>query len=120
MGTFDKTAILVVDDQEEILTLIKLKLEGAGFSEVYTASSGDEAYSILRSQQIGLLIVDQNLGDGSLTGLDLSELAPDTRTIVISGAELCDGDLAAVGASKFLLKPFDVDELVEVARANIA
>lgn len=61
--------ILIVDDQEEILEILQLYIEGS-FDDVETivASGGYEAISILESEKISSIICDFRMpeGDGSL------------------------------------------------------
>jgi DNA-binding response OmpR family regulator len=106
--------ILIVEDQDEVLDIIKLRLERDGY-EVFVASSGDEAFSILRSRPIDALIADVNLGDTSLTGLDLAtearRLNGAMRILLISGEGMTDTTIADAGADQLLLKPFDIADL---------
>jgi CheY-like chemotaxis protein len=49
--------ILVVDDEEQLLTLVKAILEGNGY-EVQTATNGPEALDILEKEEFDLVLLD--------------------------------------------------------------
>jgi two-component system chemotaxis response regulator CheY len=51
-------SILVADDQEFILSLVREMLRVLGAEKIYDAYDGDEAWDILGSQQIDLMLVD--------------------------------------------------------------
>jgi len=52
--------ILVVDDEPEIVKLVRAYLERAGFS-VVTAAEGQEALAVFRRERPNLVILDLNL-----------------------------------------------------------
>ena len=51
-------SILVADDQEFILSLVREMLRVLGAEKIYDAYDGDEAWDILGTQQIDLMLVD--------------------------------------------------------------
>jgi two-component system chemotaxis response regulator CheY len=51
-------SILVADDQEFILSLVREMLRVLGAEKIYDTYDGDEAWDILGSQQIDLMLVD--------------------------------------------------------------
>jgi DNA-binding response OmpR family regulator len=108
--------ILVADDSETILLLIRTRLELAGH-EVETACDGQEAIDAVRRSPPDLLLLDAMMPRKS--GIDaLRELRAggvETPALIVSahkeGADAeGDGDLAIDG---FVTKPIDFDVLFE-------
>ncbi len=109
--------ILVVEDDEDQLEIIRLILEKAGFA-VGTAANGTDALIKTRSISPDLIILDLMLP--GLNGFDICEtLRKDPATasvpiVILTG--LCSqfGRLAGFesGANEFLTKPFKMEELV--------
>ncbi|SCX87949.1 response regulator [Alkaliphilus peptidifermentans] len=114
--------VLVVDDEEHILELIKFNLEKNGF-EVYTSDDGEECISFLTKQKVDLVVLDLMLPgtDGlevckrirRLEGLEKIPIimltARGEETDRILGLEL--------GADDYITKPFSVRELVARIKA---
>lgn len=108
--------ILVADDSETILLLIRTRLEMAGH-QVETACDGQEAIDAVRRQPPDLLLLDAMMPRKS--GIDaLRELRAEgieTPALIVSahkeGADAKgDNDLAIAG---FVTKPIDFDRLFE-------
>lgn len=86
MGELSGLTILIVDDHE----LIRRGLHQALILEsprcIYEASSLREASAMIASQRFDLIIIDQNLGDG--TGLDLATTIslnqPSTHSVMLT------------------------------------
>lgn len=116
-----KVKILVVDDEENILRAIRRLLMDENL-EVLTATSGEEALSILKSDQdVGLIVSDQRMP--GLTGVDFLEKArkivPDTIRIVLTGYADVNAAIDAInrgGAYRYVAKPWKDDELVQIIR----
>ncbi len=113
--------ILVVDDEETMVDIIKYSLEKAGF-EVLTAFDGGEALNIARTGSPDLMILDLMLPviDGyevcrtvySELGIPIIMLtARDEEIDKILGLEL--------GADDYMTKPFSPRELVARVKARI-
>ncbi len=111
--------ILIVDDEPEILRLVRDYLASAGFS-VATAKTGDEALMRARMDPPDLVVLD--LGLPGLDGLDVTRslrrqgdvpiimlTARDDETDKLVGLEL--------GADDYVTKPFSPRELVARVRA---
>lgn len=107
--------ILVVDDEDQIRSLLARLLQAHGH-ECAVASSPAEARRLLSGARFELVLSDVNMPGES--GLDFAQevLAdyPDTAVVMVTGAE--DGRHAetalANGAYGYLLKPFRPNELV--------
>ena len=111
-----KARILCVDDDTDTRELIVLILSSEGF-EVICTDSSDEALRLARSQSFDLYIVDNWMP--VLSGDELTrrirEFDSDTPILFYSGAaQESDKESArASGAQGYLVKPSDMDELVD-------
>ena len=112
-----KPTVLSIDDEPDVLELIRFHLTRAG-CEVVTAVSGREALEVIRSRRPDLVLLDLMLPD--IDGFALCELlrrqaATATIPIVIVSAWSTDDSRVLgleLGALDFLTKPFSPKELV--------
>lgn len=108
--------ILVADDEEELLELIRLSLEGAGH-QVTTAKNGKQATEKARSAPYDIIILDVMMPvmDGYHAAADIVQ-DPKAPPILLLTSRDFDQDQAAIkgsGATAFLSKPFEVPELLK-------
>ena len=116
------TRILVVDDDHEIVRLVKAYLEKAGFS-VLTAYNGETALHTLRRESPDLMLLDLMLPDRD--GWDLTRLIRSDDTlanmpIIMLTARVEDSDKIIgleIGADDYVTKPFNPREVVARVRA---
>jgi signal transduction histidine kinase len=107
--------VLVVDDEETVMLTIKGILELDGY-EVSTASTGEHALDLLRSEQFDLVLTDLRLETG-VDGIDLMRAmhgrSADGVSIMLTGYASLESALSAMraGAFAYLCKPCDVLEL---------
>src|SRR3972149_4957245 len=111
--------ILVIDDEPEIVKLVRAYLEHAGFS-VVTANEGHQALAVFRHERPNLVILDLNLP--GLDGLDVCRaLRRDTDIpIIMLTARLEETDRLIgleLGADDYVVKPFSPREIVARVRA---
>ena len=111
--------ILVVDDEPQIVQLVRDHLEHAGFG-VVTAASGTDALRVAAIEKPDLVILD--LGLPGLDGLDVTRtLRRDTAVpIVMLTARGDEADKLVgleLGADDYVTKPFSPRELVARVRA---
>ena len=117
-----KPSILVVDDEEMALTLIKTLLSGAGY-RVVTAQSGFECLDLFRRQphgyQLVLLDLTMPFMDGEETFQRLREIRPDVPVVLCTGFIQQDRleRLMKAGLTGFLRKPLAPDEIVDHVRS---
>lgn len=110
-------AILVVDDEYNIRSMLKEILEMNGFL-VYTAANGQEALNIFKKHhsEIELIVLDMVMPimDGRQTFSEIKRLKPDQRFIIVSGyAEQRDlQEMLKKGAQAYLKKPFQIQEIL--------
>ncbi len=108
--------ILVVDDEKDMLVLLKRSLEPDLKVLVMTASSGEEALKIYSEQPFDLVLADIKMP--GMSGMDLLELIkkgnPDQTVVMMTAFGSIDTAVAAMkrGAYDFITKPFDHDALL--------
>jgi two-component system response regulator PilR (NtrC family) len=116
-----KALALLVDDEADILDLLKITLGRMGIQAV-TATNLGEAKAQLERQPLDLCLTDMNLPDGN--GIDLvrhiAERHPDLPVAMITAHGSMDSAVAAMkaGAFDFVSKPVDLKllrQLVESA-----
>lgn len=106
-----KANILAIDDEPDILDIIRMNLEKEGY-KVWTAATGEEGLKKAREKLPGLVILDLMLP--GLDGLDICKtLKNDTKTrhipILILSAKGDEADIVAgleLGADDYITKPF--------------
>ena len=114
--------ILVVDDDKEIVRLVRSYLENAGFS-VLSANDGETALHILRREHPDLLVLDLMLPDRDgwdLTRLIRSDHLLEGIPIIMLTARVEDSDKIVgleIGADDYITKPFNPREVVARVRA---
>lgn len=107
--------VLVVDDDENILKLIKMRLEVEGY-KVETASNAEAALEIARAETFDVALLDYKLADKNGIALmtDLFQLNPEMPVIILTAYGTIKGAVEAMkkGAFGYITKPFDYDELL--------
>ncbi|MHC5036789.1 MAG: sigma-54-dependent transcriptional regulator [Planctomycetota bacterium] len=116
-----KTKILVVDDAEDTVEVLRRNLTLAGY-QVFTAPGVGEAIRFLEVTPVELVVTDMKMPGAS--GLELvrhvMENLRDTEVMMITGYATVEGAVEAVktGADEYLAKPFTDEELLNaVSRA---
>jgi DNA-binding NtrC family response regulator len=116
--------LLVVDDEQAILNVLRDVAERVGFS-VVTCAGGGEALDHLREHHADIAAVDLRMPD--IGGLDvlraIREADPDCHVILMTGAATIESAVEAVklGAVDYLTKPLDFQrfrELLATVREN--
>ena len=107
-------SILVIDDNEDIRSLLGDFL-GAGGFEVTEAKDGESGMEMLRRQKFDLYLVDLVMpGKGGFDVLrEVKELSIDTPAIVITGNGSIESavDAMRLGAFDYIEKPFNLEAL---------
>jgi two-component system KDP operon response regulator KdpE len=106
--------ILVVDDEERIVNLLRVKLKALGY-EVLTASDGVGAVEQAQAQEPDLIVLDLLMPrmDGFEALKEIRSFSP--VPVIILSAKGSDADKIkglGLGADDYLQKPFNPDELV--------
>ncbi len=114
-----KFRALVVEDDPGILTLVRRVLEREEFS-VEGVKTGLEAIQLLRDVAYDLLILDLRLPESSgeevMTFLESAQPGSLRRVIVMTASPRALSCEFLERICKILTKPFDIDELVLMAR----
>lgn len=106
--------VLVIDDEQDILDLLKIALTREGLDCVTAANIG-QARQILEKQTIDICLTDLRLPDGN--GIEfikqLQQSHPDIPTAVFSGYGSMEIAIEALkaGAFDFISKPFDANTI---------
>jgi len=112
--------ILVVDDDDLVLSSCRRVLAGEGF-EVLLAGSVEQALKIIESARPVLLLIDIKMPvhDGLFLMKKVKERLPGMPIIVMSGysTEETIKSSADMGSATFIAKPFTPDELVKTVRS---
>ncbi|MBP1046237.1 response regulator transcription factor [Enterococcus sp. BWM-S5] len=111
--------ILAVDDEKEIIKLLKLYLERDELT-LYEAYNGKEALAVLEEKQIDLLIVDIMMPE--ISGFELIKRVRKNSNIPIMVISACVESSDRIfglelGADDYIVKPFDPLEVVARAKA---
>jgi two-component system cell cycle sensor histidine kinase/response regulator CckA len=115
--------ILAIDDEPEILNIIKECLEMEGF-QVLTALGAKQGVKLYeeRGREIGVVLLDYIMPDmtGDLVFECLRQKNPDARVILLTG---CEDSVARkmfeAGLRGFIQKPFYLDDLVNRVREEL-
>lgn len=119
-GRESRGTLLLVDDEENILSALKRLLRRDGYS-LLTACSGEAGLEILKSQPVDVILSDQRMP--GMSGVEFLRqartLRPETVRMVLSGYTELQSVTSAINEGaiyKFLTKPWDDEQL----RGNIA
>lgn len=106
--------ILVADDEEDILEIMRDRLEACGF-DVITAATGGEALRKIATHKLDGVFLDVKMPE--MSGIEVLEeiRKKDKRlpVIIITSSTSREAalDSIAKGANEIILKPFDWEEL---------
>lgn len=116
--------ILTVDDSASVRQLLRVVLQGAGY-EVLEAVDGVDGLSKLKGQELSLILTDVNMP--KMDGLEFTRQAralpqykftPIVLLTTESSAEKKQQGKAA-GATAWIIKPFDPEQLLGVVKKVI-
>ncbi|MHB8635533.1 MAG: response regulator [Fimbriimonadaceae bacterium] len=111
--------VLVIDDEPAIVETIEAKLRKEGFT-VFTAESAEEGMRLVRRVKPDLLVLDIMLPLRS--GLELCRAIrrESTTPIIFLSAKAAEADRVRgleIGGDDYIVKPFNLNELVARVRA---
>lgn len=115
--------ILILDDEESILSSLKRVIEARGYA-VVTKSKPEEALEYVRNNIVHVALVDILMpGMDGITVLNIiKEISGLTQVIMMSAYSTIDRIVSSLesGANDFLLKPFEnIDELMGVVELSV-
>jgi two-component system, NtrC family, response regulator GlrR len=108
--------ILVVDDDKNILKVIKLRLEAEDY-QVVTAMEAETAIKLAADSALDMALVDLKLGGAD--GIELMEalhrINPNLSIIILTAHGTIDSAVVAMkkGAFSYITKPFDYRDLLQ-------
>jgi two-component system response regulator HydG len=119
-----KATVLIVDDDPDVLTAVKLLLKSEA-KEVITEKNPENLNSLLQRNQVDIILLDMNFNSAINTGNEglywlrkIKEWKPNVTVIMITAYG--DIDLAVrslkEGAADFLVKPWHNFKLLEIIK----
>jgi DNA-binding response OmpR family regulator len=109
--------ILIVDDAEDIVKILKIKLKQLNY-EVITAADGDEGWDKFKAKKPDLAILDVEMpkidGD-TLCELIKGEAGRSIPVIMLTGKTLMGDveDAFKAGADVYINKPYEMNHLLD-------
>ena len=117
MGT-----ILVVDDEVKMCHVLKMALEDDGHN-VITAGSGQSAIEEIKKRTFELVITDMKMPKtgGMRLLAHIKKADPELPVIIMTAYGTIETAVEAMkeGASDYILKPFDIEQMKQVARKTM-
>jgi two-component system response regulator FlrC len=109
------TTILVIDDDADLRGALCETLEDAGY-RVLSASGGNAAIRILKTEQVDTAVTDIVMADGEGIEFIIKAKAanPGLPVIAMSAKSHYLKDAASLGADHTLLKPFRLHKLLSL------
>lgn len=108
------TRVLIIDDQEDVRTVLSLMLEAHGF-ETLTAGSGEEGLAHAARTRVDVVFTDLRMPgiSGWEVARRLRSLDPPPRVVLVTGWVMDNSPelLRARGIDAVLLKPFTFEEV---------
>ena len=119
--TENTKTILAVDDDIDLLGMVQLLLEDAGY-RVATAADGQEALEKVAAELPDLILLDMKMP--GMNGWEFARVFRErynhlTPIVVLTAAEDARKRAAEVGADGYLGKPFDIDDLVRIVERHV-
>jgi CheY-like chemotaxis protein len=111
--------VLVVEDDQAIRDVVSIVLEGEGYS-VFSAGTEEEINAIIKKNPPDVILLDiwlAGLHGGSIAEkLKSREDTKHLPIVVISANTETEKVAKSSGADDFLLKPFDIIDLVTIVK----
>lgn len=112
-----KGRLLIVDDEEGIILVLRRYFEAHGY-EVSGAGSAEDAIALVKAQAFDLIFMDSVLP--GISGLQaIAKIAPHCKAaiVVMTGHydEQFKSDAVLLGAADCISKPFDMEEMRKMA-----
>lgn len=117
-----RSPILLVDDEQPIIDLLRLVLEREGFSDIVTASTASEAVDAVMAHDPALIILDVMLPDGDGFAVAAQARRHSSAPILFLTARGTDLDKLTgfgVGGDDYVTKPFNPLEVAARVKAHL-
>jgi CheY-like chemotaxis protein len=121
MTTVKKITLLVVDDDEDLRTMVVQLLETEGYV-VRAAADGLEALDLLETALPHLILLDMRMPrmDGWELGRRIRAMhGRKIPIVVMTAAEHAEKRAKEIEADDFVAKPFDVDNILRVIARHL-
>lgn len=114
----EKKRVMIVDDEKDFLTIVKMNLEKADKYTVMTLSNAKDIISQIHAFKPDVILLDLLMP--SIGGIEVCEmlnkdpLAQKIPVIIVSALEKRTDKLKAykLGVTDYIVKPVEIDELV--------
>ena len=113
-----KTKLLILDDEKDICSFVKLLFRKRGFL-VYSALSGKSALEAIKKRKPNIMLIDIHLKKG-MDGMEVlrktRSLLPDCRCVMVTWdkTQAKIKKSRELGAAAYLTKPLTTTQLLEV------
>ena len=115
----ERLRILIVDDEQDFVSTLAERLTLRGF-QVEAATRGIDALRHVSEDDFSVLILDVKMPgiDGLELLAEIKQKHPDLPVILLTGyGSVADAERGiGEGACDYLMKPIDIDELIEKVR----
>jgi two-component system cell cycle sensor histidine kinase/response regulator CckA len=116
--------VLLVEDDEDVRTIVVMALERAGYTALEAGSRAEACRLAARAGHLDLLLTDVALTDGVGTDLyhELCAARPDLPVVFMSG-DMDDRVTERIGSEShagFVAKPFALTDLLATVRSTLA
>lgn len=113
--------ILIAEDEQEIVELLKLYLQSEGY-QIFTANNGVDALEIVSRENISLAVLDVMMP--KMDGYELTRRIREISNIpilILSARDKSNDKILGLnlGADDYMAKPFDPLEIVARVRSNL-
>jgi DNA-binding NtrC family response regulator len=108
-------AVLIVDDEPDILELMEEEFQYCGY-QTLSAICGNDAIKLLDSKKVDIVVSDYKMpnGNGMSVLSHVNKMEKKPIFFFVSGqADVSTEDAVRAGAKRFFSKPFDLDELIK-------
>ncbi len=112
--------ILIVDDDTDVLEIVKLALTSKGF-DVNTHSTSVNVAKVVKYYNPDLILLDIHLP--KKLGTQICKELKETYTIpiiLISAHSGYEKTFTGSSADAFMIKPFDIDQLVKIINLHLS
>lgn len=122
MAGIDKKSVLIVDDDEDVLSLVALILESEGY-DVKVAKNGREGLESLQREMPDLVLLDMKMP--VMNGWEFARefharYKSRVPIIVITAAQDAKKRARETAANGWIGKPFDLDTLLDTVGRYVA
>lgn len=113
--------ILIVDDQEDIRTLLAESFRGENY-KVFLAEDGQKALDIYNKNTVDIILSDIKMPN--LDGIEFSKKVKNINIntpifLITAFSEYTEKDIISIGAEAIIFKPFDISEIIELVNNRL-